>query len=114
MRPRPTVYVETTIFSYLTARPSSDLVTAAHQRLTAEWWQLAPARCRLVVSAVVLQEIGAGDPVLADRRHALLADLPLLEISPRARTLAETLLGAGLLPPRANADALHVAVAAVA
>lgn len=110
---RATVYVETTIFSYLTARPSGDLVTAAHQRITAEWWMNAARRHRLVTSAVVLQEAGAGDPLLAEHRRVLLADLPLLELTPEVRLLAQDLLDRRLLPARANADALHVAVAAV-
>ena len=32
------VYLETTIISYLVARPSSDLLVAAHQHTTEEWW----------------------------------------------------------------------------
>lgn len=32
------VYIETTVVSYLTARPSRDLIVAAHQQITHDWW----------------------------------------------------------------------------
>ena len=109
----PTVYLETTILSYLTARPSRDLVAAAHQRLTAEWWRVARPRFAVVASALVLQEAGAGDPEMARRRVALLAGVPLLAVGPEAVALAAEFVRAGLLPPKSSADALHVALAAV-
>jgi hypothetical protein len=59
---KPTVYLETTIPSYLTARASRDLVVAAHQELTTEWWSRHRSRFSLFVSALVLQEAGSGDP----------------------------------------------------
>jgi predicted nucleic acid-binding protein len=111
--PAPIVYVETSVFSYLAARPSRDLVVAAHQRLTADWWHDAPARFALVVSTVVLREVAAGDPAAAASRAELLDGLPLLEFTPDAVALAAELLRAGLLPPRATADAAHVAIAAL-
>lgn len=97
---RPAVYIETTVLSYLAARPSRDLVVAAHQRLTAEWRQGAPARFALVASAVVTQEAGAGDPRVAAARLALLTGLPLLEVTPEALALAAGLLRAGHLRRR--------------
>ncbi len=109
----PTVYVETSVLSYLAARPSRDLVVAAHQRVTAEWWQGAARRFALVASAVVVQEASAGDPAVAAARLTFLAGLPLLEVTPEARDLAGALLRAGRLPPKATFDALHVATAAV-
>ena len=112
-RTQSTVYVETTIFSYLTAHPSGNLVTAAHQRITAEWWRTAAIRHRLVSSAVVTREARAGNASMAERRRVLLADIPLLEVTVEANDLARALLTAGLLPADAGADALHVAVAAV-
>lgn len=109
----PTVYVETTVVSYLTARPSGNLITAAHQRVTAEWWRVAPTSYRLLVSAVVVQEARIGDTEMAERRLALLSGLPLLEVTPEARELARALVAAGVVPSDAAADALHIAVAAV-
>jgi predicted nucleic acid-binding protein len=112
--PRPLVYVETSVISYLTGRPNRDLVIAANQQITAAWWPDAPARFELVASGVVVDEVAAGDPSVAAARLALLAGFRLLPVTPEARSLAAGLLRAGHLPPTAAADALHVAVAAAA
>lgn len=32
------IYFETSVVSYLVARPSRDIVVAAHQQLTSDWW----------------------------------------------------------------------------
>lgn len=109
----PSVYLETTILSYLTADPSRDLVTAAHQRLTADWWRVGRPQCTVYASAIVLDEARAGDPEVARRRLELLEGVPLLEVGPEALALAGELVRCGLVPGKANADALHVAVAAV-
>jgi hypothetical protein len=77
----PSVYLESTIPSYLVARPSRDLVTAAHQQITQEWWTAAAERFDLYVSGAVLDEIRAGDPGYAARRLELVADLPVLAFS---------------------------------
>jgi predicted nucleic acid-binding protein len=107
-----TVYLETSIISYLTARPSRDLVTAARQELTREWWGLRRAAFDIYVSAAVIAEARAGDSEAAMRRLSVLANLPLLDITPAATRLAHALARALHLPQRAAADAVHVAVAA--
>ena len=109
---RPTVYVETSIISYLAARPSRDLITAAHQQVTHVWWRERRSDFDLYVSQVVLDEAAAGDPDAAMRRAGLLADLPLLDIAPEAAELAVSLSERVPLPPRAAADAAHIAIAA--
>jgi hypothetical protein len=106
------VYLETTIPSYLAARPSRDLVVAAHQQLTVDWWQTRRGTFDLYVSELVLQEASLGDPDLAARRLGHLTDIPTLAITPPAQTLAESLVGSGLLPSNASADALHIGIAA--
>jgi hypothetical protein len=107
-----TVYVETTIPSYLTAWPSRDLVRAAHQQITREWWARRDA-FDLYVSRLVVQECQAGDQQAAEERFAALAGIPLLEQEAEAAALAEALLRDVPLPRKAAADALHIATAAV-
>jgi hypothetical protein len=106
------VYLETTIPSYLTAWPSRDLIRAAHQQITREWWAGRGA-FELYSSRLVVQECQAGDPQAAVDRLAALAGIPLLEQTPEAATLAEALIRGAPLPERAAADALHIAIAAV-
>ena len=107
------VYLETTIASYLSAWPSRDLVTAAHQQITREWWQTRRRDFDLFVSEAVLQEAEAGDPEAAARRLEVLAGIPVLEMRGEAVSLAEALLGQVLLPRKAFVDALHIALAVV-
>ena len=109
---KPTVYVETTIPSYLTAWPSRDVVRAGEQQVTRDWWERRSA-FELRASSLVLLECGAGDPGAATSRLAALADVPVLALTPEAESLAETLLRDVPPPARAAADALHIAVAAV-
>lgn len=109
---KPTVYLETTIPSYLTAWPSRDLVRAAHQQITREWWARREA-FELYSSRLVVQECQAGDAQAAADRLAALAGIPLLQQEAAVAELAEALLRDVPLPPNAAADALHIATAAV-
>lgn len=108
----PRVYVETSVISYLEARPSRDLITAARQQLTHGWWLRRRPQFEVFVSQLVLDEARAGDPEAAARRTDRLAGVPLLDITPAAVGLARRLLEAVGLPPQAAADALHIATAA--
>lgn len=83
----PSVYLESTIPSYLVARPSRDLIAAAHQQLTHEWWTAATQRFDLYVSEAVLDEIRAGDPDYAAQRLQIVADLPVLAFSEDVESL---------------------------
>jgi hypothetical protein len=109
---KPTVYVETTIPSYLTAWPSRDLVRTAHQQITREWWARRDG-FDLYSSRLVVQECQAGDAQAAADRLAALAGIPLLEQGAEAAELAEALVRGVPLPEKAGADALHIATAAV-
>jgi predicted nucleic acid-binding protein len=107
------VYLETTIPSYLTAWLSRDLVMAGRQLTTREWWEKRRLEFEIFVSQVVLDEAARGDPDAAKRRLEVLVDLPLLEVSGNARSLAQELMERVTLPSKAAADALHIAIAAV-
>ena len=109
---KPRIYLETTIPSYLTAWPSRDLVRAAHQQITREWWERRH-EYEPFVSQLVIRECQAGDPVAAAARLEVLEGLPLLAESEEAESLARDLLDRVPLPDRATADALHIATAAV-
>jgi hypothetical protein len=111
---KPTLYIETSIVSYLAADPSRHPVTARNQRLTHEWWNTRRQEHALHTSKFVVDEAADGDRVMAQRRLALLSGIPLLASE---GTVAEELAGALVrgvpLPPRAHADAMHVALASV-
>ena len=107
------VYIETTIVSYLTARPSRDLIVVAHQQLTREWWEQRRTAFELFVSPLVLDETGAGDPQMAEVRLTELAEIPVLALTEDALALAEDLVENGPLPKNASEDALHIAIATV-
>ena len=110
---KPKVYIETTIVSYLIARPSRDLIVAAHQQITREWWDLRRMEFDLFVSRLVIQEASAGDQEAAQRRLAELDPILLLAFTEDALSLAGDLARRGILPETAAANALHIAVAAV-
>ena len=107
------VYIETTFVSYLTARPSRDLIVAGHQQITHDWWDTRRGDYELCVSQLVLQEAGDGDPQAAQERLDVLATMTMLEIKEEAVELAEELVQTGALPAKAGNDALHIAVAAI-
>ncbi len=108
-----TVYLETTFISYLVARPSRDLLVAAHQQATEEWWATRRGEFECCVSQVVIDEASAGDPTEVQKRLAIISGLSALEITVDAESLTQAILAEGVLPPRAVRDAAHVAVATV-
>ena len=107
-----TVYVETTIISYLTAWPSRDLIRAAQQQQTREWWEKSRAQFQLVASELVEREASAGDPTAAAERLKAMADIQMLAITSAAEVLTDKIIRKLNFSTRAQPDALHVAVAA--
>jgi len=107
------VYIETSIVSYLTAYPSRDLVIAAHQQISRDWWQSVPGRFELYVSQFVLDEISKGDPGVARKRLDLVKAVPLLEIREEVWRLAADMVASRIIPRKAGTDAAHIALAAV-
>lgn len=106
-----TLYLESTIPSYLAAKPSRDLIVAAHQQITHDWWERARAGFSLFVSEAVLQEIEEGNPDASGKRQTFVVGLPVLALTKQVSERAEEYHVALGLPPRARLDALHIAYA---
>ena len=109
-----TLYIETSIVSYATAWPSTNLQIAAIQEQARDWWSVERPKFELVTSQLTLDEATAGDPVAASERLKLLEGLPIMPITSDAELLANQILSGHMMPQKAAADALHVALAALA
>ena len=110
---RPVVYLETTVVSYLAARPSRDVVVAGHQQSTRDWWDHKKQDFRVVASQLVLHEASRGDTQAIQARLDILKEVELLEIAPPATALARAMVGDQVVSETSLEDALHVAVAVV-
>jgi predicted nucleic acid-binding protein len=108
---KPSVYVETTIPSFLVSRTSPVIVTAARQIATRRWWEKKRGKYELYISSVVQEEIGRGDSQYAEQRLSLIADLPRLAVTDEVVSLARELFAHLGLPETARPDAHHLAVA---
>jgi len=110
---KPKVYIETSILSYLTARPSNDIRVVANQHITTEWWETRRSSFDLFISEFVIAEASLGDPEAAKKRLDALAELPELSTTKEVGDLAKALTSDGPIPAKAEIDAFHIAVAAV-
>lgn len=109
----PKLYIETTIPSYLTARPSPLVRIAADQQTTRQWWEQRRSEYEIFTTAVVLDEVAIGDAEMAAARRAVLTGIPLLDETEDAKALARHLLETQIIPANAAPDAVHLALAAV-
>ncbi len=105
------VYVETTMPGLLTAWPSRDLIIAADQQSTREWWESRRADFELFVSPELLDEAAQGNPEAARLRLDAIATLPVLAVTNEVEALTCVILATGLIPARATRDAAHIAFA---
>ena len=110
---KPKLYLETTIPSFLTARPSRDVVIAGQQQATRDWWSERRQRYELYVSAFVLDEVSQGNTEMAAARLQVLKECRVLAYTAEAEELTRALLASRLIPAKAAADAAHIAVASV-
>jgi len=110
---RHKIYVETTIVSYLCARPSMNPIVAGRQELTKEWWNNHRMLYDLFISELVSQEASDGDHAAASQRLNHLSAIDSLKISDEAILLANHLVNNGPIPKEYGEDALHIAICAV-
>ncbi len=110
---KASLYIETTIAGYLTGKPSRDIIVAARQQITSEWWARRRPAFDVYISQIVVDEAGEGDQEAARRRLSAIEDLPLLAINAEVIRLTQSLLRARILPRKAARDAAHIAVTSV-
>ncbi len=110
---KQTVYIETSIVSYLTARPSRDVVSAGRQQITIDWWNEILPKYKCVISPAVIQEASLGHPEASHRRLTALKDIDLILLTDDIINLQQILLEQGALPQKADLDALHIAFATI-
>ena len=107
------VYVESTIPSYVVARPARDLLQAARQQLAKDWWEFEREKHELFTSQLVLDEIAFGDKEMAARRLETTRSVPLVRATDEVKELAAKILASGLLPATAGSDATLIALATI-
>lgn len=107
------VYIETSIPSYLTARPSKDVRAAAWQQITYQWWEEERQKYELFISELVIAEASEGHPEAVSRRLNALENIAQLSIDEEMGDLATIIMTGGGIPANSEADALHVAIAAI-
>ncbi|MBC7970402.1 MAG: type II toxin-antitoxin system VapC family toxin [Verrucomicrobia bacterium] len=108
-----TVYIETSILGYLTARSTKNLILAGNIEMTRDWWELRRDAFTLYISQVVLDEAAQGDAEIAARRLEIVRNFPLLEVTESVEDLADQFMARSNLPPKASDDAVHIALATV-
>lgn len=106
------VYIESSIISYLTSRPSRDVIKAGRQAITFDWWLNSKSQYEVYISALVEEEISGGDPMAAAKRLEAVADIPSILITSEAQMLADALVVSKAVPDNSVRDALHIAIAA--
>jgi len=108
-----TIYIETSILGYLTARPSRNIILAANTEITREWWNTRRSAFSLFTSQAVLKEVAQGDSEIATQRLDFLRDFQLLDLNQSVLDLAEQFLERSNLPAKADIDTVHIAAATV-
>lgn len=113
MEDRKTLYLEPTIISYYTAKPSENKIIRGRQEVTKQWWDHHRIDFDLVISKFVVAEISRGDKEASIERMNLIEGIPMLTAQEETYDIAEALIQAGNpLPKKSHVDALHIAVAA--
>ncbi len=110
---KESIYLETTVVSYYTSKPSRDIIALAHQEITRQWWPMAIRRFNLFISEVVIEEAGLGDQEAAKRRLEELKDFPRLELNDKVEEIAKIYMEKLEIPEKSFRDAAHIAVASV-
>jgi len=107
------LYLETTVPSYLLAKPSHDIIVLGRQEITRKWWKRDNGAFSVFISDLVLSECSSGDKKAAAQRRDFLNRFPLLELNADVERLAKLYLDDGIVPPGSAGDATHLAYASI-
>jgi predicted nucleic acid-binding protein len=110
---KESIYLETTVVSYYTSKPSRDIIVLAHQEITRQWWPMAMERYNVFISEIVVEEASFGDTEAAKRRLMELKDFPHLELSDKIEEITQVYMDRLDIPEKSFRDAAHLAVASV-
>jgi predicted nucleic acid-binding protein len=110
---KPTLYLETSVASFLAARPSKNAIIAGQQASTQRWWKEKRQNYEIYISRLVWQEAAQGDEEAVERRLKFVRPLRWLQVTAEASKVAQALVAEKALPPNAGNDALHIALGAV-
>ena len=108
---KETLYLETTIPSYLKAKQSRDIIQTARQQITSEWWDIRLNDFDVFISQIVIDEASEGDIFASTKRMEAIKTFPLLEITEEVVNLADRIIIEKTIPEKSIRDALHIAVA---
>ena len=106
---KDTVYLETSVISYYTARPAIDVVVLAHQEITRQWWKKAVNEFEIFISQAVVDEAKEGDPVASEERLNAIAEFQHLELNSKVGEMTDIYISNLEIPPKAVGDAIHIA-----
>jgi len=110
---KESIYLETTVISYYTSKPSRDIIALAHQEITRQWWPIAIRRYEIFISEVVIEEASFGDPEAAKRKLEKLKNFPHLELNDKVEEIAQVYMERLGVPEKSFRDAAHLAIACV-
>lgn len=113
MKEKEKIYIETSVISYLTSFPSRDLIIAAHQQITKDWWENRKNYFDIFISQFVIDEVSRGHKEAAQRRLEIISELPELVINKQVEKLSEEIVRSGAIPIKSAIDAAHIAIASV-
>ncbi len=110
---KESVYLETSVVSYYTARPSRDVVVLAHQEITRQWWNAAQSEFEIFISQAVVDEASEGDPGASEERLKAISDFQHLEINSKVEDMTHIYMAKLEIPSNAAGDAIHIAIASI-
>lgn len=111
MTEKETVYLETSVISYYTAKASRDVIVLAHQQITKEWWDSYHEHYRFYISEIVKEEVSRGDPTASSIRLDFIRNIPHLMLTQEIERIAEMYITELNIPKDSIRDALHISTA---